>query len=190
MKNDKTYTSKARQLYGNQEYSKAVKLFSEDLKTIKTDPDLYENRAMSYYHLGDYQNCIEDMNAAQMLQPNNPFRYSSRAYLKNKIGDFDGAIEDYQKAVHLDPEDAIAYNNLGLAMESKGYAGKAKSHFDKADELAAHTNPNPKSNFIEKEVDPFQGKDSTIKYAFTNVTKFKFLKEFLQFLRNGFKLTK
>ena len=188
MENQKTFNSKAKQLYENKDFNGAVELLNEEIKIFNADPYSFEYRAMSYYHLGDYENCLADMNAAQNLQPNNPFRYSSRAYVKNKIGDFDGAIEDYQKAVHLDPEDAIAYNNLGLAMEGKGYSGKAKSHFDKADELAANTTP--KSNFIKKEVDPYQGKDSTIKYAFTNIAKSKFLKEFLQFLRNGFKLTK
>ena len=178
----------ALKLYDKNKPELSIKRLSKRIVDFTDDPYSFEYRAMSYYHLGDYENCLADMNAAQNLQPNNPFRYSSRAYVKNKIGDFDGAIEDYQKAVHLDPEDAIAYNNLGLAMESKGYSGKAKSHFDKADELAANTTP--KSNFIKKEVDPYQGKDSTIKYAFTNVTKSKFLKEFMQFLRNGFKLTK
>ena len=178
----------ALKLYDKDKSELSIKRLSKRIVDFTDDPYSFEYRAMSYYHLGDYENCLADMNAAQNLQPNNPFRYSSRAYVKNKIGDFDGAIEDYQKAVHLDPEDAIAYNNLGLAMEGKGYSGKAKSHFDKADELAANTTP--KSNFIKKEVDPYQGKDSTIKYAFTNIAKSKFLKEFLQFLRNGFKLTK
>ena len=178
----------ALKLYDKDKPELSIKMLSKRIVDFTDDPYSFEYRAMSYYHLGDYENCLADMNAAQNLQPNNPFRYSSRAYVKNKIGDFDGAIEDYQKAVHLDPEDAIAYNNLGLAMEGKGYSGKAKSHFDKADELAANTTP--KSNFIKKEVDPYQGKDSTIKYAFTNIAKSKFLKEFLQFLRNGFKLTK
>ncbi|MFT6441153.1 MAG: Flp pilus assembly protein TadD [Salibacteraceae bacterium] len=188
MGNQKTFKSKAKQLYENQEFKGAVELFTEEIKTINTDPDLYENRAMSYYHLGDYESCLADMNTAQNLQPNNPFRYSSRAYVKNRIGDFDGAIEDYQKAVHLDPEDAIAYNNLGLALESKGYNGKAKRNFVKADELAV--NLKPESDVIKKEVESPVKKNSAIQYALNNITKFKFLKEFLNYLRNGFKLTK
>ena len=93
----------ALKLYDKDKPELSIKRLSKRIVDFTDDPYSFEYRAMSYYHLGDYENCLADMNAAQNLQPNNPFRYSSRAYVKNKIGDFDGAIEDYQKAVHLDP---------------------------------------------------------------------------------------
>jgi len=182
---------KAIKAYKKGDFLAAVKYYSKLLEVSLNDPDLFYDRAMSYYHLSDFQKCIQDMNEAQKLQPNNPYRYSSRAYVKNKIGDFDGAIEDYQKAVHLDPEDAIAYNNLGLAMEAKGYSENAKTHFSKADELANEKESVkrtiPKPNFIETD----EVIDETLfGYLSKNVTNGKFFKEFMQFVKNGFKLSK
>jgi len=181
----------ALKLYDKDKPELSIKMLSKRIVDFTDDPYSFEYRAMSYYHLGDYENCLADMNAAQNLQPNNPYRYSSRAYVKNKIGDFDGAIEDYQKAVHLDPEDAIAYNNLGLAMEAKGYSENAKTHFSKADELADEKESVkrtiPKPNFIETD----EVIDDTLKgYLSKNVTNGKFFKEFMQFVKNGFKLSK
>lgn len=100
------------------------------------NPAVYSERAVVYYHLKQLQRSLDDMNYAQELEPDNPYRYSSRAYIKDAMGDTEGAIKDYEKAIELDPEDSIALNNLGLLQEKLGYQEKAKSNFDRADQLA------------------------------------------------------
>ena len=96
---------------------------------------LFSDRGISYFMMGDRKASLQDFNKAQELEPENPYRYSSRAYVKDAFGDTKGAIGDYQKALELDPEDAISYNNLGLLLEKIGYQKEAQKHFAKADEL-------------------------------------------------------
>lgn len=85
---------------------------------------------------------------ALQLEPTNPYRFSSRAFFKDRIGDLEGSIEDYEKALALDPNDAITLNNKGLVEEKLGYKDKAKSSFDKSNELVGYS-PEAQSSSIE-----------------------------------------
>jgi len=113
----------------------------------------------------------------------------------------------------LDPEDAIAQNNLGLLLEEKGYKKQAEERFKRADRLSKmedglygvindlekEDEPTDKS---EKEQLPFQQlnqdsieKERTTTEQMSRGVEFKKvftsrsqLKEFLNFIKNGFKL--
>ena len=122
--------------YKQAEYEKAIEQFT--LAIVKEEnPNIYSERGIAWFHLGEKENALSDLNYALGLEPHNPYRYSSRAFLRDSMGDTQGAIEDYTKAVELDPDDAIALNNLGMAEEKLGYKERAEARWKQADNLAA-----------------------------------------------------
>ena len=119
-----------------EKYSEAIVAYTRAIEIKPDEAEFFSDRAVAYFHTGQAERSLEDMNTARDLEPEKGYRYSSRAFIKDHIGDLDGAIEDYQVAVKIDPEDAIAQNNLGLLEEKKGYVQESKRRFVTADELA------------------------------------------------------
>lgn len=143
---------------------------------------------MSYFHLGDKENALADINRSLEIEPHYSYRYSSRAFIKEAFGDTAGAIEDYKMCIALDPDDAIAYNNLGLLEERQGYTQLAKKHFGIADKLAGvkpKERVNTKDNTSQNAEKNTPTKSQLIRDIFT---KRKTFKEFITFIRRGFKL--
>lgn len=176
----------------------ALVCFNAALEISPNQAHILCDRGVVYFHMKKFELSIIDMDNALQSEPNNPYRYSSRAYIRAAIGDVRGGIEDYKKAIQLDPNDAVAHNNLGLLEEKLGYESKAKFHFNKADELAekdefyanlygkqtdknvVETNQS-KSDIIEENI----GYWDLVFQVFKSKKTFK---EFLIFLKNGFKL--
>lgn len=183
----------------------AIVLYSEALILNPGHPDILSDRGVAYLHLNDKDRCFEDFNLALELQPDYAYRYASRAFAKSHFDDLDGAIEDYEKAVELDPEDAVAHNNLGLLYEKMGYFRKAKERFERADKLSKieddllkmmneMENDKPKSSEIAESTDAHKqpipnetelSSSQELKKIFTSRKQFR---EFLNFMKNGFKI--
>jgi len=197
---------KAQDYIDAQKYDKALSAFNEALKKAPNHPDILSHRGVCYLHLNQKKNCLDDLNLSLQLQPDYSYRYASLAYAKDYFGDIDGAIAAYEKAIELDPEDAIAYNNLGLLQEKKGYQQKAQRQFEKADKLAKI-----ERKFMDRldkdeirDASPAPGKGETLqpkkltpdkvlsrKEVYRSLfTDGKTFKEFIVFIKQGFKLTK
>lgn len=197
---------KAQDYIDAQKYDKALSAFNEALKKAPNHPDILSHRGVCYLHLNQKKNCLDDLNLSLQLQPDYSYRYASLAYAKDYFGDIDGAIAAYEKAIELDPEDAIAYNNLGLLQEKKGYQQKAQRQFEKADKLAKI-----ERKFMDRldkdeirDASPAPGKGETLqpkkltpdkvlsrKEVYRSLFKDgKTFKEFIVFIKQGFKLTK
>ncbi len=127
------------------QHEAAVRAFTHAL-VDQENPDIYNDRGVSYFHLGKLDQAYQDMNYALELEPHYSYRYSARAYILDRQGDTKSAIQDYRKAIELDPEDAIAHNNLGLVEEKAGYQEKAGKSFDLADQLAKEQGLFPKDD--------------------------------------------
>jgi tetratricopeptide (TPR) repeat protein len=193
------------------QYDLALEQIQAALQIDKSHPVLLAERGTIYMYMKRKEDALEDMHLAVYLQPENPYRYSSRAYVRDFFGDTDGAIEDYEKCLELDPEDIIAMNNLGLLIEKQGNRKKAEKYFKQTDELLGR-NPdwqNKISNADENQnnLEPSQKtelngshisiplqksepkeqptKAKVIKEVFTKKSVFK---EFLEFVKNGFKM--
>lgn len=195
---------KQAQIYINESnFDKALSLLNEAISIEPQNANILSERAVVYFHLEDPKKALEGLNACVELEPLNPYRYSSRAYVRAAMKDVKGAIEDYEKCVQLDPEDAVAYNNLGLLLESQGRIEQAKRNFKKADELEGILNERGISIAAKEEVIdeakevksemPNEPKNpakkhstwSIVKSTFTDKTVFK---EYLKFIKNGFKM--
>ncbi len=181
----------------------SISLYTKAMEEFPKDCNLISDRAVAYLHLNEKAKCFADFDLALSLQPNYSYRYASRAFAKNHFGDIDGAVEDYEKAVEIDPNDAVAQNNLGLLLEQKGYKNAAEERFKRADKLSKEEDHlleimddldnenNPKTDGIKEEVDPNIQREKNIstgkelKKVFTSKSQFK---EFMNFIKNGFKI--
>ncbi len=185
----------------------AIAIYTELIQQYE-HPDLYSDRGVAFLHLKNAEACFSDLNQAIELQPDYAFRYACRAYAKNNFGDLDGAIEDYNKAIELDPNDAVAHNNLGMLLEQKGYQSEAQQRFDLADKLSKmedhffkvmdQMEQDPKINEKQKpddatkksteEINPDASKGGTLHEMKKTLTSRKQFREFLAFVKNGFRL--
>lgn len=202
--------TKAKIAIQEQKFDQAIKLLTEALAKHPENANLYSERGVAHFHAKHNLKALADMDKAVELEPNNSYRYSSRAFVKGACRMTQEAIADYEKCIALDPEDSIAYNNLGLLQEQLGWQKQAEDNFDKADTLegvlkdrkidipevestqeetknieeAVKEEPKVENNIEEvEEIDP--SKIEIAKSVFTQKSVFK---EFIGFIKNGFKL--
>ncbi len=196
--------------FKDKNFKEALKYYNLAVQEEPNNPNIVSDRAVLYFHMEDRANALADINKSVELDPEYSYRYASRAYIREWLGDIRGAVKDYEKAVQLDPEDDLAYNNLGLLLEKLGRKTAAKRQFERSDELRKNKNGTPKEDILEpveevkeeekKIVPPInvqreinkenrelqsKGKAGIIKDTLTKKGQFK---EFLQFIKNGFKI--
>lgn len=180
----------------------AMKLLNQAIEVEPRNANLLSERAVVFFHLGDKERALKELDYCVLLEPNNPYRYSSRAYVKADMRDLKGAIADYEKCVQIDPLDAIAYNNLGLLLESQGRMEQAKRNFDKADslegvlkdrgiDLPAENNSSDKEiQSLDARLESENEKSTTWSIIKGTLTDRKMFREYIQFMKNGFRLKK
>lgn len=187
--------NKAESALKEERFDDALKTLSNLIERYPDDARLYSERGVIYFHKKDREKSLSDMDKAVDLEKDNSYRYSSRAYVKASFKMTDEAIEDYKKCIELDPDDAIAHNNLGLLLEQKGWQNQAEESFHKADtlegilkerniDLPEEETENIELSEEEEEV-TFGDKVRLIKKVFTDKNTFK---EFIDFVKNGFKI--
>lgn len=198
----------AHELLKDGKVVEAIDSYTKALEISPNHPDIYSDRGVAYLHNMDKQKCFADLNKAIELQPNYSYRYAAMAFAKNNFGDLEGAVADYQKAVELDPDDAVAQNNLGLLLEQQGYKKTADEHFARADKLSKQEDhlleviddldqqkpdvkekveveiPAPEE-MISEETETTSSNSEEFKKIFTKKSQFK---EFIRFIKNGFKI--
>ncbi len=115
------FKNKFSKLVEDEKYSELLAISETKLEELnKTAPDDKEFLAYIYfaigcakYHLGKYQDAIEDLDKAIELDPKLKNAYYGRGDVKYALGNFQDAIEDYNKAIELMPDYAKAYYGRG-----------------------------------------------------------------------------
>ena len=168
-----------------------------------TAPDFLNDRAVALFHNERAHDAIGVLTDAIRLQPQYGYRFAARGWMRQALKDVNGAIADYEQAIALDPDDAITQNNLGLLEEQLGRMESAKQRFAAADQLdkvlsendiKVQSSEQPKPTETVAVPEPIATK-KTPKYdpsAWTELTKAvttsEGRREFIDFIRNGFKL--
>ena len=170
-----------------------------------SDPDFLNDRAVALFHNERAHEAIDLLTAAINLQPNYGYRFSARGWMKQALKDVGGAIADYERALELDPEDAITHNNLGLLEEQMGRLESAKQSFAAADEIdkvlteqkipvqtsvADDKSNHDKSTEKPIKTKPSVGQENTWSELTKAITTSEGRREFIDFVRNGFKLNR
>ena len=188
---------KEAELKNNEEnYEEAFVLYSKAIEVMPNDSDLYSIRGIILFNLGRKEEALIDLDKAVELEPNYSYRYSSRAYVKASLLMTNEAIADYKKCTELDPKDEIAFNNMGLLEDQLRWNKKTKNaeriQNKKADSLdtilkergiSAEKKKNSTTK-PEPEPEPIS-KGKVVKDVFTKKESFK---EFVNFVKSGFKL--
>ena len=55
--------------YRDKQYPRAINCYTRAIQLTPNDPNLYSNRALSYFNIGEYMNCITDCDKAIQLNP-------------------------------------------------------------------------------------------------------------------------
>ena len=196
----------------------AIEDFTKAIELNSSNPHYFNQRAICYLNIHKFDLSLFDMNKAVELDPKYAYFYTCRGFLKTKMKDMKGAIEDYETSLELDPKNDITYNNMALALESMGNMTRAQKYYKKGNDVLGYNPENrelneektfmvnkgeqeevkheePKNesklkdhlNEIEaKKVE--ENKEAGRKVAKDVFTKKSTFKEFLGFIKNGFKL--
>lgn len=160
------------------------------------DPDFLNDWAVALFHNQRAHEGLVLLDKAINLQPHYGYRYAARGWMKQALKDLKGAIADYEKALELDPDDAITLNNLGLLEEQIGRMESAKERFRAADAMdqileessIAKAPIEPPVTAPANAPTPLSQPSSPWAEASRALFTSEGRKEFLDFIRNGFKL--
>lgn len=97
-------TAQAEEAYEDSDYSQAVSLYCQVLEADENSGDeVYNNRGMSYYNLGQYETAIQDFTSAIELNDSSDVYYGNRASAYYQLGSYSLAAEDFSTALSLKP---------------------------------------------------------------------------------------
>lgn len=191
MKGEQHYKSGQDKANKN-EWKAAIESFSRAIEAEPDNPFYYNERAVCYLNIDQYDLSLFDMNKSVEIAPKYAYFYTSRGFLKARMRDMQGCVADYEKSLELDPKNEITYNNLGLALEQMGNMKRAQRVFAEGNKILGY---DPQKRLEQKEntsdeqnkmtPDEKQTKGKLAKDVFTKKSTFK---EFMAFIGNGFKL--
>lgn len=100
------------------EYKAAIQDFNE-LERMFPGENIYQNRALAYMALGEYDNAMNDCTRAIQLEPKRPGPHVNRALLHEKMGNIQEALIDYQNTLKADPTYKWAQQRIAALTEKQ-----------------------------------------------------------------------
>ncbi len=97
--------------------------------------DAYNNKGISLYYSGKYNEAIECYDKALEIKPDYAQAYYNKGIILSVNGHNSEAIEFYDKALEINPQNADAYYNKGIILSVNGYNSEAIECYDKALEI-------------------------------------------------------
>ncbi|BAZ90315.1 tetratricopeptide repeat protein [Raphidiopsis curvata NIES-932] len=97
----------------------ALAAINQAIKLQPKDTSLYTQKFYILLSLTRYQEAVELMDQAILLNPHHGF-YMNRGGARRELGDYKGAIDDYTQAINISPELASAYYERGGARRELG----------------------------------------------------------------------
>lgn len=130
------FYDRATDLYRQQQYSQAIKNYTQ---TIKSDPEYYQAyfyRGACHCKLNRLQQGLKDYSQAIEIKPDFTDGFYYRGTVRHSLGDLSGAIADYTKVIQLDPDRLDAYFNRGAMFAAIGDYYKTIQDFSKLIDFA------------------------------------------------------
>ncbi len=128
-----------------QQYSDAVRAFSEVVKLRPDYPDAYTNIALTEIQWEKYDSARATIQRALALNPKNTRALYYLALLQRRAGDYDAETANLKKVAEQFPQSRDARRDLGLAFYREHDYVKAREQFEALqqidpDDLTAHYN--------------------------------------------------
>jgi tetratricopeptide (TPR) repeat protein len=128
-----------------QQYSDAVRAFSEVVNLRPDYPDAYTNIALTEIQWEKYDSARATIQRALALSPNNARALYYLALLQRRAGDYDAETANLKKVAEQFPQSRDARRDLGLAFYRQHNYVKAREQFEALqqidpDDLTAHYN--------------------------------------------------
>lgn len=130
----KLYTLRASAYKALEKYTEAAKDYSTAI-LIEPTSDHFFNRGVFLMDIKYYQNANEDLTNALRLNRNNAYAYFYRGASNLLLGKFTDAVSDFSEAIKFDTMDFDAYLGLAIAYYKINDTTKAKSNFERANEI-------------------------------------------------------
>ncbi|WP_121543491.1 tetratricopeptide repeat protein [Candidatus Rickettsia colombianensi] len=92
-----------------------MKAFDKAIELKSDYANAYYNKGNSLWHLGKYEEAIEEYNKAIGLNPDDAIAYSNKGTALFELKRYEEAIKEYDKTIELNPDNAIAYYSKGNA---------------------------------------------------------------------------
>ncbi|MDD3875022.1 MAG: tetratricopeptide repeat protein [Bacteroidales bacterium] len=142
--NHYAYFSIGLAYYENENYNKAISVYTKAIELYKEDSKYFSNRGATYVKLKEYEKAIDDLTKAIFLNTEDSYAFNNRGSAYFETGFFDKAIEDFKYALTLNPKYPEAYNNFQIAQ-------KAQSLFEEvSDSTIVEFNPEKSAFFNEQ----------------------------------------
>ena len=92
---------RAEKAYNQDDWARAVKLYTEAIELAPEDSDPYIQRGLSHFYNKDNARAIKDFSKAIELDPKRSFAYEVRGDAHMAAGDKKSADKDFDKAEEL-----------------------------------------------------------------------------------------
>jgi tetratricopeptide (TPR) repeat protein len=119
----------------SQDNNKPIPCNHKDLEINPENADEYNNKGLSLYYGGKYNEAIECYDKALEINPENADAYNNKGISLYYGGNYNEAIECYDKALEINPDYAQAYYNKGIILSYIGDNAGAIECYDKALEI-------------------------------------------------------
>ena len=122
----------AEALTDQEQYEKAILVYSKVLSINPNFPDAQRRRGFAYSETGQWELALKDVTDTIERNPSSAEAYFSRGTVYFDKGDYKSALPDYEKTLLLEPADKCGHNNIALTYEGLGQPEKAIAHYNEA----------------------------------------------------------
>lgn len=109
----------ARMAYQTGGYEECVVEFNALLRQYPDSAEVYLNRGIAYFRMGQVDKAMSDYAQAIKLDPNNYMAYIERSSAYNRLGDAQNALRDLNRAVEVAPDSVTAHRSRAIALDKQ-----------------------------------------------------------------------
>jgi tetratricopeptide (TPR) repeat protein len=110
----------------------AIPFFDQAIRLKPQYAQAYNNRAIAYHLLRQFNRALTDYNLAIQINPKLTEAYYNRGITFNEIGQMSRAVDDFTQAINLNPKYAEAFTNRGYANHRLGQFNRALEDYNQA----------------------------------------------------------
>ena len=98
-----TKLNAGKQHIESEKFSEAIEQFAEVIEVAPTFAEGYNQRAIAYFVIGEWEKAIEDCQQTVKLNPYHFGAYAGMGHAYLRLGEVGEAIEAYQQALNINP---------------------------------------------------------------------------------------